>query len=716
MRYFLPEDSTYKFVILNIYYSNILYARATFSNHQFFFMKNYHRSLFLLSLLFIICSFCKAQELVECAKENEKYYFETKTDVAYGVSGTYTYKYGITGWVTFDNAAFGDPVQGVAKSGYYVRTKTNAIRIYDEPNFTGAYHDLKLEDVSQVPNIWFAKIGSVQVPDGYKMIVYESRDFSGFSNEIAGNWTKGTGSRDIYSYKLYKIPLTRTTTNDPVKPMINPVRLYEHANYDPPYIDIPLADASWLGNDWNKKISSVKVPDGYKMIAFDAANFQGASVEITGDWTLNADNMQWNDRITSFRIVKWTKSVVTTDIISTPAPLPANVYVRVFDNFDYTGEIRDFGFIDIAATLGQWDKKIDAVQIREGYKLIVYDNAALKGNSIELTGNWSAGHRMDWHDRISSFSLMDKNKQLIVDNNSNNVVQNNIPEPINFQKQFIRMSTAAHGDNLRLDYSPVDKKFVLQPNSHNWKIVLAGPNKYKILLQVNGKYWALSSTPDAHPGLAEDTSGMYQFWQIEKLPDGYYKINNWGLVQMNSSYPSLFYDGETKELFLMTWQETKSVNGRWSLLSAGNIPEGDHPDALDKRGFVLISVSSNKQMCLQSILINGDNPTEIIGECKGQDGKIQVIKTFNGDYFIRINKASSPNKYYYLDDRLRRIDDLRADATNPDPKFTWKIKDTGYGVYTITNTSTKQVFNLSSQLKLQLTVPANKNTEQWYLR
>ena len=58
-----------------------------------------------------------------CAGEGGTVNFSTPTDVAFGANGCYIYKYGVTGNFTFDSATFGgDPIYGVAKSGYSTTT------------------------------------------------------------------------------------------------------------------------------------------------------------------------------------------------------------------------------------------------------------------------------------------------------------------------------------------------------------------------------------------------------------------------------------------------------------------------------------------------------------------------------------------------------------------------------------------------------------------
>ncbi len=58
---------------------------------------------------------------VEVCNENQSYPFSSTVpvDVAYGKPGGFTFRQGVTGTITFDNATFGDPLVGTGKKGYW---------------------------------------------------------------------------------------------------------------------------------------------------------------------------------------------------------------------------------------------------------------------------------------------------------------------------------------------------------------------------------------------------------------------------------------------------------------------------------------------------------------------------------------------------------------------------------------------------------------------
>jgi len=53
-----------------------------------------------------------------CAAEGGSASFSQPMDVAYGANGSFNFKSGVTGSITFNNATFRDPISGVAKAGY----------------------------------------------------------------------------------------------------------------------------------------------------------------------------------------------------------------------------------------------------------------------------------------------------------------------------------------------------------------------------------------------------------------------------------------------------------------------------------------------------------------------------------------------------------------------------------------------------------------------
>ena len=796
-------------------------------------MRNYfHRSISAVSLFIITHSYCHAQ-LAWCANENGRVYFETKTDVAYGAGNNLIYKRGITGWISFDNATFGDPAPGVAKTGFYIPTTSNSVRLYYDANFTGTSDPILLGDVPDLREPWSKKLSSVSIPDGYKMIAYESINFQGASIEITGNWTTNAENSNwndrIASYKIVKI-------NANQRPSL--VRIYEHANFEGEYFDTEKAEMTSLGERWNKQLSSVKIDEGFKMIAYEGTNFQGASITITGAWTLTPENMQWNDRISSYRIEKlslkptsigprvriyqnanfsepymelamsnlatldtqWDKKIsavsvpegykmiaferpnfrgasieITGDlglyydwndrissfkILTVPKPvvvntvdnsnnsnnsqnnnstnnqnnnssnnnsnntqnnnntadnntLPPNVYVRVFENPDFTGASKDFGFADAILGLGDLDNKVSSIKVKDGYKLVVYDRNDLDGDYLQLAGAWTGTTTSEWNDRISSFRVMDKNKVFR---------PADFVKPLSFASKYVSMTTLYHRKDFgTMVYSVEDSSFKLNNGfSHTIKMERIAENKYRILVFINGKYWALGSSTNGFVKVQQPAHNNYQYWQLELLDNASYKVRNLGLLESNSKWQYLYCQPNTNKLFIDRWIQDSTYNAEWNF-STETFKMRELPDPFDGQTLSLVSANSNESMGFVSTLIGGDvgGPTVIAPAPANKKPTAVFTKTINGDYFIKLTNTYSSYSYY-ADDRGQTASVLeKIDPIRPNAKFTWKITPTGNGTYTIINTSNNQAMELiktGREGRVRLNPLSNSLSQQWYLR
>jgi len=67
---------------------------------------------------------------------------------------------------------------------------------------------------------------------------------------------------------------------------------------------VSLGNYDNLNGGWNDQISSIKVPPGFKILVYEHSNFRGACKEIRCDWTSGGYYDYWNNRISSFKIVR----------------------------------------------------------------------------------------------------------------------------------------------------------------------------------------------------------------------------------------------------------------------------------------------------------------------------------------------------------------------------------------------------------------------------
>jgi hypothetical protein len=80
--------------------------------------------------------------------------------------------------------------------------------------------------------------------------------------------------------------------------------LYEHCNFGGSFLPLGKDDATgvgYIGDIWNDRVSSIRVPPGYKVILFSEANFRGTKNIYTSD--VKCFSKEFNDKISSYIII-----------------------------------------------------------------------------------------------------------------------------------------------------------------------------------------------------------------------------------------------------------------------------------------------------------------------------------------------------------------------------------------------------------------------------
>ena len=259
-------------------------------------------------------------------------------------------------------------------------------------------------------------------------------------------------------------------------------------------------------------------------------------------------------------------------------------------------------------------------------------------------------------------------------------------------RSYTRISNKTIGDHIGLNYVTNDKTFKMTNSVGRWKLQPVS-GSYRIYIEVNGKFWSLSANRDAYPKL-DNPKGpdMYQLWNITRQSDGYYKISNVKLLNDGSPYPHLFYDAKKSELFLMSWDEAKSLNGRWLFTPTGAISR--HNDAFDGRGLRLTSAAINQQICINYMWTSDATGENYLGPCKqGEYSTIHFEKAMNGYYYIRLTYSVRGKTYHiYLNSRMGMDDPDRVNLMEPQNYYSWRILDRGNGYYMIQSVENNKVF------------------------
>ncbi len=171
--------------------------------------------------------------------------------------------------------------------------------------------------------------------------------------------------------------------------------IYEHENFGGQSLTLTSNWDQASNPEWNDLISSIRIPEGYKIQIFEHSNFQGQSMILSHDWN-HRDNPGFNDFISSIKILEYPKPVPVV-------PVPQGI--TLFEHENFKGESLTINSI-WDATRSPWNDRISSIRIPEGYQIQVYENSNFRGNSLTLNSDWTTSQNPDFNDAISSIRFL----------------------------------------------------------------------------------------------------------------------------------------------------------------------------------------------------------------------------------------------------------------------------------------------------------------------
>ncbi|MFP4423141.1 MAG: peptidase inhibitor family I36 protein [Desulfococcaceae bacterium] len=160
--------------------------------------------------------------------------------------------------------------------------------------------------------------------------------------------------------------------------------------------------ASLPGN-WNDRISSVRVDDGYVVVVYEHFNFQGRTETIVGRRGGTLYNLNtFNDQTSSYRVRR--------DRPGSGPPSEAPDHrrgpVTFFEDFEGSGP-RFSDDRDRSNLGGRWNDRISSVWVADGYEVTVYEHSNFEGERRNLAGrrNGALYDLRNFNDRVSSYRI-----------------------------------------------------------------------------------------------------------------------------------------------------------------------------------------------------------------------------------------------------------------------------------------------------------------------
>ncbi len=187
-----------------------------------------------------------------------------------------------------------------------VSAQTEGVVVYNDYNFQGA--NMTLTESWSGGRGFDRIVKSIRVPAGYRVRMYEQKNFKGAETMITEDWNPGAGA--YWTTRIRSIRIERAQ----IQPPINPPQpatdsfpvLYAGTNFDGAAEAIERDKAEL--RDWNGSphtIRSMRVPQGWFLVAYTKKNFRGKSYNINSNMTNAPGDAPYN-KIRSIKVYKGT--------------------------------------------------------------------------------------------------------------------------------------------------------------------------------------------------------------------------------------------------------------------------------------------------------------------------------------------------------------------------------------------------------------------------
>lgn len=194
------------------------------------------------------------------------------------------------------------------------------ITAFSSPNFNGSRLELNHDWSGRRNQYWNDEIASIEVPYGYRVLLFEHADFRGRELMISHDWSvrenpwwrnRISSIRIIPDYHQeepyhhYCHECGRRSCNCHYS---SAVTINSRRNFNGRSLRLR---KDWTVSDeddyWNDRISAMDVPPGFVVILYKRPYFRGRSERIEGPWTSEqCDDTwdRWTNEISSIRIIR----------------------------------------------------------------------------------------------------------------------------------------------------------------------------------------------------------------------------------------------------------------------------------------------------------------------------------------------------------------------------------------------------------------------------
>lgn len=208
---------------------------------------------------------------------------------------------------------------------------------------------------------------------------------------------------EVYGKMIPQEPAIPAVEPIPVTPVLEPVPpiiLFEHERFGGASLSINSDWDASMNPDWNDRISSIKIPSGYKIIVYEHTQQKGVTMTLTKDWTIANGNFTFNDKISSIKIVESPKPKVIQPAVATSEITGGTYFIVTSVNNKFLDQAVVNGPIVLLDAKAQESQQWEVAPAGDGYVHIVsklnnlfLDQYMEKGEAVASGGSGQANQQ-----------------------------------------------------------------------------------------------------------------------------------------------------------------------------------------------------------------------------------------------------------------------------------------------------------------------------------
>jgi hypothetical protein len=254
-------------------------------------------------------------------------------------------------------------------------------------------------------------LSSIRIPSGYSVTIFKDEDFRGGSRTyyanvycLDGQWNDQASSIIISgpgnNYNSYTPPANNNNNN--YNSARDRVVVFDRCDYGGASFGFSPGrynqNSLGIGSD---KISSIRIPSGFRVTVYQNKDFSGYSRTFYGDeYCLDG---QWNDQITSM-VVDGPGTSNNNQNNSYPSYNYGNnnAGVNVYTDSHYKGNHAVYNEGRHNLRGASVSNNISSINIQPGYRVTVYEDFDFRGRSQTFTASVTNLNIFGWNDNIRS--------------------------------------------------------------------------------------------------------------------------------------------------------------------------------------------------------------------------------------------------------------------------------------------------------------------------